>query len=256
MCHGLRITRKNAIALLPAYGGSPLTANAAATRMQLTERDLFMKVRVILADDHTLFLEGLKKLLEPSCWVIGTATDGQQLISVVEKQRPEVVVTDINMPRLNGLEACERLLKQLPQTRIVVVTVDEDLGTAEEAIRRGASGYVLKKSATSELVKAIHTVMAGRVYVTPAITRDPVQVFVARAKDHADKERLTARQREVLQLLAEGKSMKEAADVLQITPRTIAFHKYSMMHHLGVTRNSELVLYAVQSGLCRGQKHC
>src|SRR5436305_14340958 len=159
------------------------------------------------------------------------------------------------MPQLNGLEACERLLKKLPDTRIIFVTVNEDIATGEEAIRRGAFGYVLKKAATSELFKAIQTVMSGRVYVTPAITKDSIQVFVARAKSHQHKEQLTARQREVLQLLAEGKSMKEAADVLHVTPRTIAFHKYSMMQHLGVTRNSELVLYAAQSGLCRTESY-
>ena len=213
-----------------------------------------MKARVLIADDHTLFLEGMKKLLEPSCWIIGTATNGQALIAEAEKQRPEVILTDINMPQLNGLEACERLLKKLPDTRIIFVTVNEDVATAEEAIRRGAFGYVLKKSATSELVKAIQTVMVGRLYVTSAITKEPIQVFIAKAKSHAHKDQLTARQREVLQLLAEGKSMKEAADVLHVTPRTIAFHKYTMMQHLGVSRNSELVLYAAQSGLCRDQR--
>jgi DNA-binding NarL/FixJ family response regulator len=213
-----------------------------------------MKARVLIADDHRLFLEGLKKLLEPSCCVVGTALDGQSLISEAEKQRPEVILTDINMPRLNGLEACERLLKRVPETRIIFVTVNEDIATAEEAFRRGAFGYVLKKAAISELVKAIQTVMVGRFYVTSAITKEPVHVFVAKAKSHAHKEQLTARQREVLQLLAEGKSMKEAADVLHVTSRTIAFHKYTMMHHLGVSRNSELVLYAAQSGLC-GQRN-
>jgi DNA-binding NarL/FixJ family response regulator len=213
-----------------------------------------MKTRVVIADDHILFLEGMKKLLEPSCCVVGTATDGQALISEAEKQRPDVILTDINMPQLNGLEACERLLKIIPTTRIIFVTVNEDVATAEEAIRRGAFGYVLKKSATSELVRAIQTVMGGRIYVSSAITKEPVQVFIAKAKSRAHKDKLTPRQREVLQLLAEGKSMKEAADVLHVTPRTIAFHKYTMMHHLGVSRNSELVLYAAQTGLCRDER--
>lgn len=214
-----------------------------------------MKTRVVIADDHNLFLEGMKMLLEPTCWVIGTASDGQALIAEIEKQRPDVILTDINMPRLNGLEACERLLKVSPDARIIFVTVNEDISIAEEAIRRGAFGYVLKKAATSELVKAIQTVMSGRIYVSPEITKEPVQVFVANAKKRAQKNKLTPRQREVLQLLAEGKSMKEAADVLKVTTRTIAFHKYTMMHHLGVSRNSELVLYAAQTGLCRDQKH-
>ena len=158
---------------------------------------------------------------------------------------------DINMPHLNGLDACERLAKRLPETRIIFLTVNEDPESAEEAIRRGASGYVLKKAAASDLFKAIQNVVAGRVYVSPLISHEPVGVFVSRAKSHAHQEPLTLRQREVLQLLAEGKSMKEAADILKVTPRTIAFHKYSMMEHLGITRNSELVRYAAQAGLCR-----
>jgi DNA-binding NarL/FixJ family response regulator len=210
-----------------------------------------MKARVLLADDHNLFLEGLKKLLEPSCLIVGTATNGHNLISEAEKQRPDVIVTDINMPQLNGLDACGTLLKRLPDSRIVFVTVCEDPDTAREAIRRGAFGYVLKKAATTELLRAIETVRTGRVYITPTITREPISIFITAAKNRKHDEPLTARQREVLQLLGEGKSMKEAADVLHVTPRTIAFHKYSMMQHLGITRNSELVLYAAQSGLCR-----
>jgi DNA-binding NarL/FixJ family response regulator len=176
-------------------------------------------------------------------------------MSAVETLRPDVIITDINMPHLNGLEACERLTKKLPESRIVFLTVTEDPDTAEEAIRRGASGYLLKKAAAAELFKAIQVVVSGRTYVTPLISREPVNVFVSRAKNHEHHEPLTARQREVLQLLAEGKSMKEAADILNITPRTVAFHKYSMMEHLGITRNSELVRYAAQSGLCRDEVH-
>lgn len=209
------------------------------------------QTRVLLADDHIILLEALKKLIEPVCQVVGTAGDGRTLISSAQKLRPDVIVADINMPHLNGLEACERLTKVLPESRIIFLTVNEDPDTAEEAIRRGAFGYLLKKAAPEELFKAIQTVALGRVYITPSIAREPVSVFVSRAKSHVPEEPLTSRQREVLQLLAEGKSMKEAADILQITPRTIAFHKYAMMQHLGITRNSELVCYAIQSGLCR-----
>jgi DNA-binding NarL/FixJ family response regulator len=169
------------------------------------------------------------------------------------KLLPDVVIADINMPNLNGLEACERLTRKLPGTKVIFLTVNEDAESAEDAIRRGASGYLLKKAAATELFKAVQTVMAGRVYITPLISREPIGIFVSRAKSHTHQEPLTLRQREVLQLLAEGKSMKEAADVLNVTPRTIAFHKYSMMEHLGITRNSELVRYATQSGLCRNE---
>ena len=143
--------------------------------------------------------------------------------------------------------------KKLPESKVIFLTVNEDPDSAEEAIRRGASGYVLKKAASADLFKAIQTVLSGRTYITPLISREPVNVFISRARSHEHREPLTARQREVLQLLAEGKSMKEAADVLNITPRTIAFHKYSMMEHLGIKRNSELVRYATQSGLCRAE---
>lgn len=209
--------------------------------------------RVLLADDHIILLEALKNLLAPVCDVVGTATDGRQLISMAEKLHPEVIVADINMPHLNGLEACERLMKRVPDSRVIFLTVNEDPETAEEAIRRGAFGYLLKKAASAELFKAIQAVAAGRVYVTPSIAREPLNIFISRAKSHTHQDPLTSRQREVLQLLAEGKSMKEAADILNITPRTIAFHKYAMMEHLGITRNSELVRYATQSGLCRDE---
>jgi len=208
------------------------------------------RTRVLLADDHVILLEALKKLIESACLVVGTATDGRTLVAAAEKLRPDVIVADIHMPNLNGLEACALLMKKLPRSKIIFLTVNEDPESAEEAIRRGASGYLLKKSAATELFKAIQSVALGHIYITPFISREPIGVFISRAKSHAHQEPLTARQREVLQLLAEGKSMKEAADVLNVTPRTIAFHKYSMMEHLGIKRNSELVRYATQSGLC------
>jgi DNA-binding NarL/FixJ family response regulator len=210
-----------------------------------------MTTTILLADDHLIFLEAMKKLVESECRVVGTASDGQALISLAQKVRPDVILADINMPLLNGLEACERLLKKLPNSKIIFLTVNEDAETAREALRRGAAGYLLKKSLPAELFTAIKTVTSGRLYVTPTITRDPINIFLASGKARAPQEQLTSRQREVLQLLAEGKSMKEAADVLRVTVRTIAFHKYAMMQHLGITRNSQLVVYAAQSGLCR-----
>jgi DNA-binding NarL/FixJ family response regulator len=207
--------------------------------------------RILLADDHIIIVEALKKLIEPAFQVVATVSDGHALISSAEKLRPDVIIADINMPNLNGLEACERLMKKLPESKIIFLTVDEDPDTAAEAIRRGAFGYVLKSAAASELFKAIQSVARGQIYISPGITREPLNIFVSRAKNAEHPEPLTPRQREVLQLLAEGKSMKEAGDMLNITPRTIAFHKYSMMAHLGITRNSELVRYAAQAGICR-----
>ena len=213
-----------------------------------------MKTKILLADDHLIFLEAMKKLVESKCEVVGTASDGQALLSIAQKVRPEVILADINMPLLNGLEACERLLAKLPESKIIFLTVNEDPETAREALRRGAAGYLLKKSLPTELFHAIDAVVSGRLYMTPTITREPINVFLASGKARSQHERLTSRQREVLQLLAEGKSMKEAANVLNVTVRTIAFHKYTMMQHLGMTRNSQLVLFAAQSGLCRDRQ--
>jgi DNA-binding NarL/FixJ family response regulator len=210
-----------------------------------------MKTRVLLADDHVILLEGLKRLLETLCDVVGTATDGRTLISLAEKVRPAVIVTDIYMPDLNGFDACEQLLKKVPESRVIFLTVSEDLDMAQEAIRRGAVGFLLKKAAPVELFRAIQTVAAGRVYITPAITHEPVNLFVSQATKSGARTKLSLRQREVLQLLAEGKSMKEAAHALHITARTIAFHKYAMMRQLGITRNSELVRFALKTNLGR-----
>ncbi len=208
------------------------------------------KPRVLIADDHQILVASLKILLGAHCEIVGTANDGQSLIAKALELRPDLVIADIHMPQLNGLEACERLQNELPDTRVILLTVNEDTDTAEEAIRRGAFGYVLKKDAASELFKAVQSVAAGRLYISARIAQGPTSLFVARARRRTSAEPLTLRQREVLQLLAEGKSMKEAGDILQIAPRTIAFHKYAMMHQLGITRNSELVLYATRAGIC------
>ena len=204
--------------------------------------------RVLLADDHVILLEALKRLLEPHCTVIGVATDGRSLLEMAESLRPDIIVADIYMPNLNGLDAC-RIITSKGGNKVIFLTVTEDPDMAAEAIRRGALGYVLKKSAPAELFKAIQAVMLGRPYISPAVTTEPPNVFIARARSHRREEPLTIRQREVLQLLAEGKSMKEAADMLKVSTRTIAFHKYRMMELLGLTRNAELVRYATQHGL-------
>ena len=206
------------------------------------------RTTILLGDDHTMLLEALTKLLEPSFDVVGTATDGQALVQAAEGLKPAVVLVDVSMPHLGGLDACERILQRTPRTKVIFLTMNEDPDIAAEAVRRGASGYVLKASAASELFEAIREALNGRIYVTPAIARGPVGVFVANAERGAGRG-LTLRQREVLQLLAEGKSMKEAADILSVTPRTIAFHKYSMMEALGFKTTAELIRHAVTLGL-------
>jgi DNA-binding NarL/FixJ family response regulator len=207
--------------------------------------------RILLADDHTLLLDAFRRLLEPAFTVVATVTDGHALLEAARRLQPDIVVADIAMPHLNGLDACERLLLDLPDTRLVFLTVSEDPDLAAEAIRRGAAGFLLKKGAASELFLALERVLAGQTYVTPLVLAEPAAVFVARARRASPQPPLTLRQREVLQLLAEGRSMKEAAEILRVTPRTIAFHKYGMMDQLGLETGAELVQYAVRAGLVR-----
>ena len=205
------------------------------------------RARVLLAEDHTLLLDAFAKLLEPHCDVVGTAGDGRELLEAAQRLEPDVVVADISMPLLNGLEAGRRLKEILPDTKLVFVTVNEDPDLAAEALRMGASAYVLKKSATSELFHAIREVLAGRSYVTPLVAPDGLDGIRERKPRRAAE--LTPRQREVLQLLAEGNSMKRVADILNVTPRTVAFHKYRMMGELGFGSTAELVQFAVREGI-------
>jgi len=205
--------------------------------------------RVILADDHTIVLEAFKKMLEASCEIVAAVTNGQALLEAAQRLKPDVIVADIAMPRLNGLDACEQLKAKIPNAGLILITANEDPDMAAEAIRRGASGYLLKKSASSELFEAIQRVSNGHQFITPRVLREPPAVFIARARKAESAQQLTMRQREVLQLLAEGRSMKEAADILHVAPRTIAFHKYGMMEQLGVKTSAELVQYAMRIGI-------
>jgi DNA-binding NarL/FixJ family response regulator len=196
-----------------------------------------------------MLLDAFRRLLESEFEVVGTASNGRDVVTLAAKTTPEVVVLDVSMPQLNGMEAAAQLLQKLPGIKIVFLTVNEDPDVAAEAIRRGASGFLLKSSASAELISAIKLAIVGKVYVTPLITKgQPIGVFLAEtSKPVVDK--LSARQREVLQLLAEGRSMKEAGDILKLTPRTVAFHKYGMMETLGLKTGAELVQYAVREGI-------
>jgi len=207
------------------------------------------RARILLADDHAFLLDALRRLLEPVYEVVAAVTDGQTLIDQAVKLRPDVLLIDIAMPGLNGLDACERIKVLLPKARIVFLTMNEDADTAAEAIRRGASGYLIKKSPFSELLTGIQTVLKGGVYVASIFSHGMTSLFVAQAEAKETARKLTFRQREVLQLIAEGRAMKEAAAILKVTPRTIAFHKYSIMKHLGIRTTAELVRYAVQLGM-------
>ena len=201
--------------------------------------------RVLLADDHELIVGAFEKLLSPEFDVVGHATDGRALVALAETLQPDVIVLDIGMPVLNGLEAARQIKQRLPKVKLVFVTATEDVELAAAAFRASASAYLLKRSAASELLLAIREVMQGRSYVTPLLTGDLMGSLI-RPDQHRTFTELTPRQREVLQLLAEGRSMKEAASVLNVTPRTIAFHKYQMMDQLKVKSTAELIQYAVR----------
>ena len=202
-------------------------------------------IRVLLADDHTLLLGAFEKLLSAECDIVGTVTDGRELVSAAQRLKPEVVVLDIGMPLLNGLEAGRQIKQVLPATKLVFLTMNEDSDLAAEAFRAGASAYLLKRSATSELMTAIREVTRGRSYVTPLVTAGLMGSFM-QAQERKPLRELTARQREVLQLLAEGYSMKQIADMLKVTPRTVQFHKYRMMQQLGIRTSAELIQFAVR----------
>ncbi len=201
--------------------------------------------RVLLADDHELVLGAFEKLLSGECEIVGRVSDGRALLGAAEKLRPDVIVLDIGMPLLNGLEAGRQVKQSLPNTKLVFVTMHEDADVAAEAFRGGASAYLLKRSAPSELMTAIREVVNGRSYVTPLVTEGLVELLM-KVDERKHSPELTSRQREILQLLAEGRSMKEVAAELNITARTVAFHKYRMMEQLKITSSAELIQYAVK----------
>lgn len=203
------------------------------------------KPRVLLADDHTLVVEAFKKLLEPEFEVVATVSDGRTLLAIAPQLKPDVVVVDIGMPLLNGMDAGRELKALLPRTKLIVLTMSEDYDLAAEALQKWASGYLLKKSAASELVKAIREILKGNTYVTPQVAQRMFEEFIRDPRRDRVKT-LTHRQREVLQLLAEGKAMKEVADILHIATRTVAFHKYRIMEEFGLKTNSDLVRFAIK----------
>ena len=207
------------------------------------------KARVLLADDHTLLLEAFEKLLQPDYDVVGTVGDGRALLKAALELKPDVIILDIAMPQLNGLIAAERLKKEMPSVKFIFLTVNEDADIASEALRIGASGYLLKKSAASELFSAIEAALRGRTYVTPFIMQGMITSLQSGSQKKKDAKKLTTRQREILQLLAEGKSMKEAANLLDLSPRTIAFHKYRIMEELNLNSNADLIQFAIKNGI-------
>lgn len=206
------------------------------------------KARVLIADDHTLVAEACKQVLEPEFQVVGIATNGRELLRLAEEKAPNVAIVDIGMPYLNGLDAGEQLQHILPSCKLVYLTMNMAPDVAAEAFRRGASGYVVKSSSTEELLTAVRRALKSESYLSPLITKDTVE-FLLHADHNVVEKRLTQRQSEILQLLAEGMSMKEIASMLNLKPGTIAFHKYSLMQTLGLKNNAGLLQYAMKHHL-------
>lgn len=205
------------------------------------------RAKVLLADDHTLLLEAFRRLLEPEFEIVGTVADGRALLEAAKRLKPDVIVLDITMPLLNGLEAARQLRETLPQIKLIFLTMNPDLDMVDEALRVGASGYLLKTSAASELTKAIRNALHGLKYVTPTMKRELENAFILDPRSENKHHELSSRQREVLQLLVEGRPMKEIADILNLAPRTIAYHKYKMMSDLHVRSTAELIQYALKN---------
>lgn len=206
-----------------------------------------MKYRIVLADDHTILLDGLRRILEPDFTVVGIATDGRQLVRVIEEMKPELAVADISMPLLNGLDALRQCKAARLRTRFIFLTANLDVGLATEAFRLGAAGYVLKLAAGEELAGAIREVLAGRTYVTPRIAGEVMQSLMN--PEASSQVQLTIREREVLQLLAEGKTLKEIGALLNMSPRTAEFHKNNLVAKTGLRTTAELARYAARHGL-------
>jgi DNA-binding NarL/FixJ family response regulator len=201
--------------------------------------------RILLADDHTLVVEGFRKLLEPEFEIVGVAPDGRALLADALREKPDIVILDIGMPLLNGIDAGRELKRLVPRTKLIVLTMNEDPDIAREALRQWASAYLVKKSAGTELIRAVREVLKGKSYVTPRLAQKLMDEFVRDPRAGRTKE-LTPRQREVLHLLAEGFTMQETADLLHLTHRTVAFHKYRIMDEFGLKTNSDLVRFAIR----------
>jgi DNA-binding NarL/FixJ family response regulator len=214
-------------------------------------KTLNQTIRIVLADDHTLVRAGLRALLEtmPHIEVVGEAGDGREVVELAGALSPDIVLMDVTMPNLNGLEATDRIVKQHPETRVVVLSVHQDEEYVWRALRAGASGYVLKNDATAELHNAIECVLEGKLYISDQIAARFKQLPDALEERTSPLDQLTGRQREVLQLIAEGKNTKEIADILKVSPKTIEYHRIKIMEALRVYDIPGLVRFAMRTGL-------
>lgn len=212
-----------------------------------------MRKKVLIADDHRLIVDGLVRILETDYEIVEPVADGRALLRSVAESEPDVVVADISMPLLNGLDAAAELAETHPKVKVIIVTMHADVAFAARAFDAGVAGYLLKQSAGSELKTAIETVLRGDTYIPPTMADKLLKSYRGAAKVlEPEQTELTRRQREVLQLLAEGKTAAEAADVLHLSPRTVEFHKYRIMELLGIKTHAALVRHAIDIGVIQG----
>ena len=206
--------------------------------------------RVLVADDHAIMVQGLGRLLEGEAEIVATASDGQQLVERARQHRPDIIVSDINMPGMSGLDAMRRLKADGLRSKFIFLTLHTDSRLASEAMRAGASGYLLKHAAAEELIEAIHAVMEGHTYLTPLMTREVL--WAIGQPDGVQSPALTPRQLDVLRLIAQGKRMKEIANELNISVRTVETHKQDLLQTLGLETTADLIKFAVRQGLVEG----
>jgi len=207
------------------------------------------RTRVLLADDHLMLVGALKSILEPKYEVVGLVTDGRALLEAAERLQPDIIVTDIAMPQLNGLDAARKLKEKTPGIKLIFITMNPDPFLVREAFRAGASAFLLKQEACSGLPAAIEQVLKGGTYSSPETSAGQINISLREPRDREHAPEPTARQREVIQLLAEGLSMKQVADTLKITKYTVALHKYTVMERLQIKSSAELVQYAIKHGI-------
>jgi DNA-binding NarL/FixJ family response regulator len=211
--------------------------------------------RLLLADDHTLLLEGIRLMLEPEFELVGSVEDGQALLAAAEKLKPDVILLDISMPILNGIDAARQLRKIVPSSKLIFLTMHGDADYVTEGFRAGASGYLLKRSAASELVTAIREVLKGHHYVSPLVTRNALELLMGATKsDSKFADSLTPRQRQILQLVAEGRTRKEIAGTLGISVKTVEFHKATLARELNLRTSSDFTLYAIEHGMIASER--
>ena len=214
------------------------------------------RFRVLLADDHTLLLDGIRLMIEPEFELVDSVVDGHTLVETAKRLKPDLVLLDIAMPVLNGIDAAYELHKSLPSAKLIMVTMHADADYVTEAFRAGASGYVLKRSAGSELLNAMREVLKGNHYVSPLVTRNALELLIKSSKPEGKfkKSSLTPRRRQILQLVAEGRSRKDIAGILNLSVKTIEFHKAAIARELNLRTHSDYTRYAIEHGIIAAER--